>query len=285
MIAVIGATGLLGRPVAEQLLNDGFRVRILTRNPVFAKDIMDNRYEYAFADVRDYDTLHEALEGCSMLHINLNTDHDSEPEDVLHEGLANVAQAAEDVGIEKISIIAGDWEPDPNHSWDRRAAFSKGILALEAGSVPTVLWQATWFFESLDYFVLEDRALMVGLQPLTWHFVAAADFAKMVSTVLEEEQWEGHRRFTVHGPEGLRMFDALKHYCNLLRPDLPVEQMSIADVKTYAATHEDLQWLDGFADFMAVFEKHGETGNPAAAHKLLREPLTTLDEWCQQQLA
>lgn len=192
MIAVIGATGLLGLRVAEQLLNDGFRVRILTRNPIFAKEIMGNRFEYAFADVRDYDTLHEALEGCVMLHINLNTDHDSEPEEVLNEGLVNVAQAAEDVGIEKISIIAGDWEPDPNHAWDRRAAFSKGILALEAGTVPTVVWQATWFFE-------KSRLLCVG-RPRADGRLAAADMALCGGVRLCENGFDGAGRRAVGRP-------------------------------------------------------------------------------------
>ncbi|MBK8127448.1 MAG: NAD(P)H-binding protein [bacterium] len=285
MIAVIGATGLLGGPVVERLLDDGFQVRVLSRTPITAKEQLGNRPEYAHADVTDFDSLVHGFEGCTAVHINLNTDHDASPDDVLHEGLVNVANAAAECGIQKISLISGDWEPDPQHAWSRRAALSKGILALEAGSVPTVVWCCTWFFESLDYFVMPDRGLMVGEQPLTWHFVAAHDYAKMVSALMEEEEWQGHRRYTVHGPRGMKMLGALQYYCEQLRPGLPVEQVSIAEAKELAAQDEEMAWLDSFADFMAKFEQYGETGNPQAAAALLRGPLMTIEDWCKHLLA
>lgn len=37
IILVMGATGMLGRPVAEQLREDGYAVRVLTRNAEKAK--------------------------------------------------------------------------------------------------------------------------------------------------------------------------------------------------------------------------------------------------------
>lgn len=284
LIAVIGATGMLGAPVVTQLIEDGFRVRVLSRNPIGAKEQFGTRPEYCFADVTDYDSLLHAFDGCTAVHLNLNTDQDAEPEDVFQQGLINVAEAAKECGVGRISLISGDWEPDSNHSWQRRAEFSKGILALEASGVPTILWQCTWFFESLDYFVMPERALMVGMQPLTWHFVAASDYAKMVSAVMATEEISTNTRYTVHGPQGFKMFDALKLYCELLRPGLPVEQLSIEDTKNFAQEDEEYGWLEHFADFMAPFETFGETGNPKDAQALLDEPMLTLEEWAKEQM-
>jgi uncharacterized protein YbjT (DUF2867 family) len=283
LIAVIGATGLLGRPVVEQLLDDDFAVRVLSRDPVYAKQLMGMRPEYCFADVTDYDSLLHAFEGCEAVHVNLSSDEDSTPEDVLHQGLINIANAAKECGLKKISFISGDWQPDLNHPWERRAAFSKGILALEAGEVPTANWCCTWFFESLDYFVMPERALMVGEQPLTWHFAAASDYAKMVSAVMQDYDFAGHKRYTVHGPQGYKMFDALKRYCDKLRPGLPVEQLSIEDTKKFAQENEEDAWLEDFAGFMSWFETYGETGDPAEARELLGEPMLSLDEWIKEQ--
>lgn len=284
LIAVVGATGMLGAPVVERLLEDNFQVRVLSRNPIGAKERFGTRPEYTFADVTDVDSLVHAFEDCYAVHINLNPDQDAEPADVLHQGLLNIAEAAKACGVQRLSVIAGDWTPDPNHSWSRRAEFSKGLLALEACGIPTFLWGCTWFYESLDYFVLPDRALMVGLQPLTWHFVAASDYAKMVSAVMSNEDFAASKRFTVHGPQGFKMFDALKHYCELLRPGLPVEQLSIEETRKFAQEDEEYGWLEHFADFMAPFETFGETGNPADAQALLDEPMITLEEWCREQM-
>ncbi len=284
LIAVIGATGLLGVPVTERLLYDDFGVRVLSRDPVAAKERLGTRPEYCYADVTEYDSLLHAFEGCDAVHINLNTDSGAASDEVMHQGLANVGKAAKECGVEKISLIAGDWIPDPNHPWHHRAEFSKGILALESCGVPTVVWGCTWFMESLDYFVLHDRALMVGLQPLTWHFIAAADYAKMVSTLMYDDDFSGNKRLTVHGPQGYKMFDALKKYCEALRPDLPVEQLSIEDAKKLARVNEENDWLESFADFMSYFETFGETGDPKEAQALLPDPMLTLDEWTRKQL-
>jgi uncharacterized protein YbjT (DUF2867 family) len=266
------------------LLEDEHAVRILSRNPIGAKEQFGTRPEFAYADVSDVDSLVHAFDECEAVHINLNPDQDADPEEILHQGLINIAEAAKECELKKISLISGDWIPDPNHPWPRRAAFSKGILALEASGIPTVVWGCTWFYESLDYFILPERALMVGMQPLNWHFVAASDYAQMVSTVMSDETFTGHKRLTVHGPQGYKMFDALKLYCELLRPGLPVEQLSIEDTKKYAQADEEHEWLAGFADFMAPFEQYGETGNPAEARALLREPMLTLEDWCARQL-
>lgn len=269
----------------EHLLDEEISVRCLSRNPIAAKERFGTRPEYSYADVLDYDSLSHAFDECFTVHINLNPDHDADPEEVLHQGLINVAEAARDCGVERISLISGDWKPDPNHAWSRRAAFSKGILALEASGIPTVVWGCTWFYESLDYFVLPDRALMVGKQPLTWHFVAAADYAKMVRRfIVDDESPSANQRYTVHGPQGFKMYDALKRYCDLLRPGLPVEQMSIEETKKFAQEDEENAWLEGFADFMAPFETFGETGDPAEAQALLDEPMLTLEEWAKEQM-
>lgn len=271
-------------PVVAQLLDDEHAVRILSRNPIGAKELFGTRPEFAYADVSDIDSLVHAFDECEAVHINLNPDQDADPDEVLHQGLINVAEAAKECELKKISVISGDWIPDPNHPWPRRAAFSKGILALEASGIPTVVWGCTWFYESLDYFVLPERALMVGMQPLDWHFVAASDYAQMVSAVMSDDSFTNNKRFTVHGPQGYKMFEALKLYCELLRPGLPVEQLSIEDTKKYAEADEEHAWLAGFADFMAPFEKYGEIGDPADACALLRKPMLTLKDWCATQL-
>jgi uncharacterized protein YbjT (DUF2867 family) len=277
-IAIIGATGMLGAPVVEQLKSDKFELRICSRNPDTAKLKFWDDSEYVKADVTDIQSLARAFVGCQAVHLNLNTERGAEPDEVLWRGLENVGKAARAARLEKVSIITGDWMPDPEHAWPRRRAFSRGILALEQCGIPVITWGATWFFESLDYFVLQDRALMVGEQPLLWHWIAANDYARMVSKAMTIA-FDSNKRFTVHGPEGIRMFDALKRYCAIAHPHLPVEQLSIEATKLFAQKHAHYSWLAGFADFMAIFETFGETGDPAEANKICGAATMTFEQW------
>ncbi len=281
-VAVIGATGMLGKPVAKRLLADGIAVRVLSRDPDRAAKQLGQDFEYVQADVRESASLERAFDKCDAVHMNLSAESRDQFEATLWHGVVNVGSVARTQGMKLVSIVSGDWQPDPNHSMPNRAAISKGILALERMELPTIVWGATWFFESLEYFILEDRALMVGLQPLDWHFIAADDYADWVSKAMKRA-WTGNHRFTVHGPEPMKMFDALRAYCAVMHPQLPVEHKSIAEVKQFARASEQHAWLEGFANFMANFETLGEEGDGKATPREFGEPRWTLRAWLDHQ--
>jgi uncharacterized protein YbjT (DUF2867 family) len=62
-ILVIGATGPQGRPVAEQLLDAGFAVRALVRDPGKAGDLAARGAEIATGDLDDPESLARAIAG------------------------------------------------------------------------------------------------------------------------------------------------------------------------------------------------------------------------------
>lgn len=69
-ILVIGATGLSGEPVARHLLQNGFQVKILGRDPGKAKKQFRDPFEIVKGNVMDINSLENA--GCFGVHINLS---------------------------------------------------------------------------------------------------------------------------------------------------------------------------------------------------------------------
>ena len=61
MILVIGATGMLGEPVARRLKRDANRVRVFTRYPDKAVELFDSSFEVTCGDVNDENKLLEAM--------------------------------------------------------------------------------------------------------------------------------------------------------------------------------------------------------------------------------
>lgn len=72
MIAILGATGVLGRHVTPRLTADGQRVRALVRRPEAAGVARACGADIRVADIFDLDSLRAALEGCDIA-INLAT--------------------------------------------------------------------------------------------------------------------------------------------------------------------------------------------------------------------
>ena len=66
-ILVIGATGLLGKPVVERLLQRGQPVRILTRSPAKAEALFGGSIEYAEGSATDIDDVRAAMAGCDAV--------------------------------------------------------------------------------------------------------------------------------------------------------------------------------------------------------------------------
>lgn len=62
-VLVCGATGSQSRPVAVELLDAGFRVRVLTRNPEKAADLQARGAQIAHADMADREGLRDAHRG------------------------------------------------------------------------------------------------------------------------------------------------------------------------------------------------------------------------------
>ena len=70
-ILIVGATGMLGEPVARQLQADGHTVRLLSRNVAKAQTKFGEWFEVVYGDVAQPETIRKALAGCDGVHMNL----------------------------------------------------------------------------------------------------------------------------------------------------------------------------------------------------------------------
>jgi nucleoside-diphosphate-sugar epimerase len=106
MVLVLGGSGDLGAPVAQQLRGDGFQVRLLVRNrgrvTAFNSD-----FDYAYGDVDDSASLQVALAGCDAMHVSVRGGPTAEQFDrVEHRGTARVAELAAREGVQRISYVS-----------------------------------------------------------------------------------------------------------------------------------------------------------------------------------
>ena len=99
-ILVLGATGLLGKPVVRQLVADGFQVRVLARDVEKARPMFAETVEVVPGDVIDLASLENAMTGCDAVHISVGGEVDQ-------LSAENVVALAPRLGIERITYISG----------------------------------------------------------------------------------------------------------------------------------------------------------------------------------
>ncbi len=279
-ILVIGATGMLGEPVARQLQADDYTVRVFSRNASTARARFGAGYEVVEGDVENLASLDAAMQGCQAVHINLDGGLDP---DLERRGTKNVVAAASRAGVRHVTYLSGTSVTEENCWYAGTKAKFEAEAAIRASGVPHTIFQATFFMETLPRFVRGSRASILGAQPHPWHWVAADDYARMVSKAYVTPT-TANKTLHVFGPQLWTTRQALETYCRIARPDAKVGVVPFWMASVIAGLSRD-QTLQAVLPFFRYSEKVAEAGDPAEANALLGAPATTLEQWCQRQAA
>jgi len=271
---------MLGEPVARRLRADGYQVRIFTRNVEKARAKFGAEYEIAAGDVEDRASLDAALLGCQAVHINLDGGLDP---DLERRGAENVVAAAAKAGIQRITYLSGTSVTKENCWYAGTKAKFEAEAAVRASGVPYTIFQATFFMETLPRFVRGTRASILGSQPHPWHWVAADDYARMVSKACGTPE-ATNKTLHVFGPQPRTTRQALQTYCDIARPDAKVSTVPFWMASLIARLSRDKE-LEAVVPFFRYSEVVAEAGDPAEADALLGAPMTTLEQWCKAQAA
>lgn len=278
-ILVVGATGMLGRPVAERLVADGRTVRVLARDPARAEKLLGRRFDYRQGDVSDPASLDAALSGCAGAHVNLRGTTEADLHRVEVQGTEAVARAAKRAGVDRLTYLSGAGIESADPGLLPVRVKQTAEAAIRASGVPHTILRATHFMESLDLFVRGETATILGDQPQRFHYLAAADYAAQAARALTEPG-AADKALTLLGPQAHTMREALDVYVRLSRPDLKVAQAPLPLVRLVATLKGDRQ-LKLVTDLFRAFRRIPETGDRAEADRLLGPATTTLEEWCR----
>lgn len=133
---VTGGNGFIGSVVVRELIAQGHAVRCLMRETSKADRIEDLPFERAIGDVRDYDSLVRAMQGCDgVLHLASLSAwqdiHSPQMKAVVLDGTQNVLRGAEATG--KLKVV-----------------FVSSTLAVNASQEPVTFDEASQFDVDLD---------------------------------------------------------------------------------------------------------------------------------------
>jgi len=210
-ILMIGATGMLGRPVARQLVEAGFQVRAMVRDMDRARALLPQACERVRGDLRETDSVRRALEGVDAAYLNLSEPIKEGRWNPELEGSKLIASLAKTAGLSRIARIsamgveegAGEW-------WVARDKAEADRAFIDSG-VPYTIFRPDWFCESLALM----RVGPLYVQPMTprlpLHWIAGDDYGRQVVAALHTEK-AANRIYIVQGPEGVTMQDAARRY-------------------------------------------------------------------------
>lgn len=274
---------MIGKPVARKLRQDGYQVRVLTRDIDKAQSVLGPDFEYVKGDVQQPETIESALENCQGVHISLKAGPTPESYDrIEHRGTETVARLAREAGVERLSFLSGASTAKENTWFYVPRAKYNAENAIQDSGISYTIFRASWFMETLNLFVKDKRMLKFGKQKSPVHWIAAADFADMVSRSFRMSAAE-NKILYVYGPERWTLQEGLETYCEIVNPDLQISKMPIWLMKTVATFSRKAELKD-VANLMSYYETIKENSDPSETYRLFGIPPTKLDHWCTNQI-
>lgn len=275
-ILVIGGTGMLGKPVAQQLKADGFNVRLLVRNPEKARKLLGDGYEFIQGDVDNESSLNTALSGVDGAHISLKggpTEADFERMD--HFAVRDIARIAKEQNVERVTLISAYAVSEEKADTPESRSKVRGEAALKSSGVPYTIFRCSWFMETLPLFVQGKSISLIGDQTHLLHWIAAEDYARMVSKSYQTDETL-NKELYIFGPEAYTMGEAMNIYA--AHVGVKVSPISTTMLSVMGTLTFNTKWKS-MATLMRHYEKWGEDGSPEEANRLLGAPRVTLSKW------
>jgi uncharacterized protein YbjT (DUF2867 family) len=271
-ILVLGATGMLGRPVVRCLLKKGHRVRAVVRSIESARRICGNAVELIEGSALSRDRLSEGMADCDAVHINL-------PQEVELTAMRHVVDLASRHPVQRITYVSATTAREENRWFELIDVKLRTEEVLHRSGIPHVVFCPTWVMETLNNFIHGTRAVqIVGRNPPELHFFASADFGRMVGASYDDDRALGRRLF-IHGPEGVTLPDALERFVGVCYPGSKMVRMKLWQARLVAGL-TGRRRLKYVARLISYFDRVGELGDPTEANALFGPPSTTLEEWC-----
>ncbi|MFF4991493.1 SDR family oxidoreductase [Streptosporangium saharense] len=268
-ILVAGATGNVGRPLVEQLLAAGHRVRALTRNP--AKANLPAGAEVVAGNLAETASLSTAFSGVSAAHLISFNGEDFAP---LTNG-PEIADLAKKAGVRKVTVLKGEVAKSPLEE------------AVEASGLEwTHLSPVEFMSNALEWAesVRTEGVVREAFAEARSAMVHEADIASVAATALTADGHAG-QEYWITGPEALTPPEKVRTIGEVLG----------RDVRYIELTRDEIveQWRQtGFSDEDIEFFLTMRTNPPQAGYtvlptveKVTGRPARTFAQWVQENAA
>jgi len=268
-ILVIGASGLIAKPVIKQLDEAGFDLRLFSRSVKASQ--FDKTYEIFRGDVKKDGPLKEALRGCDAVHLTTNQINEAQI-------VKRILDMPEGQSLKAFSMVSGASASEENTWFEATAWKIEAEKLLAASGIPYYIFRPSWFFESLTLMVRGGQAVILGDLQQPYYFVAGEDFGKMVAKALAAPE-KANQIYYVYGPKAYRAKELLERYCREFHPKIRKVRQVPVPLFRFLAFLSGSKKLKAAGALFAYFEKVPEPSIAEDQLALLGRPEMDFEAW------
>jgi uncharacterized protein YbjT (DUF2867 family) len=271
MIAVTGATGLLGGRVAALLSDSGVPLRMIVRDPARAPALSNARVAVA-AGYHDTDEMAAALRGIETLF--MVSGRESQTRAAEH---MSAVDAAVDAGVERIVYTSfTNASPDTAFVLGRQHYVTEEHI--RASGVNYTFLRDNFYLDFVPFFATPDGVIAAPAGDGAAAFVARDDVADVAVAVLTQTGHEA-QTYALTGGEALMLDRAAAILSEAIGREVVYKRETIDEAYASRAGHGAPDWeVEGWVtSYLAI--ANGEMGNVTDwVERIAGHPPTTLPE-------
>ncbi len=277
---MIGAHGMLGRPVARRLVKERFAVKAMARDIEKARKLLPPEVEIVKGDLKDIDSIAKAAEGADAVYINLDSKRYKKGFRAEIDGTLNVIKALSDnknIVLSKLSALGvqntDGWWLDADQKYEAEEA-------LKNSGHPYIIFRPTWFTESLPLFMQGNKFLLPGKPEHPLYWLSGDDYGRMVAEAFRKEKTD--RTFNAQGLVPLSFEEAAKQFVEAYRSEMKIKFIPLFFLKVAGLFNEKGK---SFYRLMQYCTDHKETMVSDESFDELYKPRMTIKEYVEYMLS
>ena len=279
-ILFIGASGMLGKPVALELMRAGFPVTLLGRDVEKMKKLFPNAV-IVNGDVFDISSLETAMAGHEIVYANLSVGQSSKKDEPQpeREGMANIIEAAKRSGIKRIAYLSSlikNYQGMNGFKWWSFEVKQAAVAAIKKSGLNYSIFYASTFMETLDRQMLQGTRLMLaGKSEAPMWFIAGKDYGVQVAWALKKAG-DSNQEYNIQGLEPLTFSEAAKIFIQNVKSPIKIMKAPLAPLKYLGVFNQRMNYTYHICEALNKYPEKFESENTWSD---LGKPSTTLAEY------
>lgn len=235
-LAIVGATGMLGRPVTKELIAAGFDVTLLARDTEKTRQIFGSDVRLIRGDLSDVASVQQLVEGQDGLYVNLSVEQSTAKNDFQPEkdGLANVLAAAKNSTVKRVGYLSSlvhFYQGQNGFHWWPFEIKQQAIEAIKSSGIAYTVFYASTFMESFDEggYRQGNNIALAGTSRYKMYLISGSDYGKQVAKAFQLDN--GNQEYIVQGQDGYTADEAAKFYVDHSAKKIKIMKVPIGLLK------------------------------------------------------
>src|SRR4030095_530195 len=279
-VLFIGASGMLGKPVALELMRAWFPVTLLGRDVEKMKKLFPNA-AVVKGDVFDVSSLEAAMAGHEIVYANLSVGQSSKKKEPQpeREGVANIIEAAKRSGIKRIAYLSSlikNYQGMNGFNWWSFEVKQAAVDAIKKSSLNYSIFYPSTFMETLDRQMLQGTRLMLaGKSEAPMWFIAGKDYGVQVAWAMKKAG-DSNQEYIVQGLEPFTFDEAAKVFIQNVKLKIKIMRAPLAPLKYLGIFNQRMNYAYHICESLNKYPEKFESEN---TWNDLGKPSTTLADY------